>query len=99
LIVANPKKSMFVLADGTNVLVTFLLVSSLFLLWRFCNGMIDVMDKHFQTELQLTLAQSCNGIGWIFGPLAGAVVAAYGYLWPLLRKSESLQGVKTTGGH
>ena len=54
----NPKKGMFVLADGTNVLVTFLLVSSLFLLWGFCNGMIDVMDKHFQTELKLSLAQS-----------------------------------------
>jgi FHS family L-fucose permease-like MFS transporter len=52
------KKSMFVLSDGSNVLVTFLLVSSLFLLWGFCNGMIDVMDKHFQTELHLSLAQS-----------------------------------------
>jgi len=49
---------MFVLPDGRNVLVTFLLVSSLFLLWGFCNGMIDVMDKHFQQELHLTLAQS-----------------------------------------
>ena len=37
---------------------TFALVSSLFLLWGFCNGMIDVMDKHFQEELDLTLAQS-----------------------------------------
>ncbi len=37
---------------------TFALVSSLFLLWGFCNGMIDVMDKHFQEELHLTLAQS-----------------------------------------
>jgi FHS family L-fucose permease-like MFS transporter len=54
----NQKKSMFRLADGRNVFVTFLLVSSLFLLWGFCNGMIDVMDKHFQTELKLTLAQS-----------------------------------------
>ena len=54
----NNKKSMFVLADGSNVVVTFILVSSLFLLWGFCNGMIDVMDKHFQTELKLTLAQS-----------------------------------------
>jgi FHS family L-fucose permease-like MFS transporter len=54
----NNKKSMFVLADGRNMVVTFLLVSSLFLLWGFCNGMIDVMDKHFQTELKLTLAQS-----------------------------------------
>ncbi len=49
---------MFQTADGKNVFVTFALVSSLFLLWGFCNGMIDVMDKHFQQELHLTLAQS-----------------------------------------
>lgn len=44
--------------DGTSVLFTFILVSSLFLLWGFCNGLIDVMDKHFQDELSLTKAQS-----------------------------------------
>jgi len=49
---------MFVLPDGRNVLFTFILVSSLFLLWGFCNGMIDVMDKHFQEELHLSLSQS-----------------------------------------
>jgi len=49
---------MFVLRDGRNVLFTFCLVSSLFLLWGFCNGMIDVMDKHFQEELHLSLSQS-----------------------------------------
>jgi FHS family L-fucose permease-like MFS transporter len=54
----HTRGSMFVLPDGRNVAVTFILVSSLFLLWGFCNGMIDVMDKHFQSELHLTLAQS-----------------------------------------
>jgi FHS family L-fucose permease-like MFS transporter len=49
---------MFTTADGKNLAFTFVLVSSLFLLWGFCNGMIDVMDKHFQEELHLTLAQS-----------------------------------------
>ncbi len=44
--------------DGRSVAFTFSLVSSLFLLWGLCNGMIDVMDKHFQQELHLTLAQS-----------------------------------------
>jgi FHS family L-fucose permease-like MFS transporter len=44
--------------DGKNLVLTFALVSSLFLLWGFCNGMIDVMDKHFQEELHLSLAQS-----------------------------------------
>ncbi|MCX6966731.1 MAG: MFS transporter [Verrucomicrobia bacterium] len=52
------KKSMFVTGDGQNLFVTFLLISSLFLLWGFCNGMIDVMDKHFQEELHLSLSQS-----------------------------------------
>jgi FHS family L-fucose permease-like MFS transporter len=41
-----------------NLAFTFILVSSLFLLWGFCNGMIDVMDKHFQEELHLTKSQS-----------------------------------------
>src|SRR5512141_50281 len=52
------KKSMCVTDDGRNVLFTFILVSSLFLLWGFCNGLIDVMDKHFQDELGLSKAQS-----------------------------------------
>lgn len=49
---------LFTTSDGKNHFVTFALVCSLFLLWGFCNGMIDVMDKHFQNELHLTLSQS-----------------------------------------
>jgi len=52
------RKSIFVTPDGKNLAFTFVLVSSLFLLWGFLNGMIDVMDKHFQDELGLTKAQS-----------------------------------------
>ena len=52
------KKGLFVTDDGQNLAFTFILVSSLFLLWGFCNGMIDVMDKHFQDELGLTKSQS-----------------------------------------
>jgi FHS family L-fucose permease-like MFS transporter len=52
------KQGMFVTNDGKNVMFTFIIVSSLFLLWGFCNGMIDVMDKHFQEELHLNLSQS-----------------------------------------
>jgi len=52
------KQSMFVTGDGRNLMFTFILVSSLFLLWGLCNGMIDVMDKHFQDELGLTKSQS-----------------------------------------
>jgi FHS family L-fucose permease-like MFS transporter len=55
---STKKKGIFVLNDGTNLMFTFILVSSLFLLWGFCNGMIDVMDKHFQNELHLSKSQS-----------------------------------------
>lgn len=54
----TPKPGLFTLEDGRKLVLTFVLVSCLFLLWGFCNGMIDVMDKHFQEELHLTLAQS-----------------------------------------
>lgn len=52
------KKSLFELPDGRKVTFTFFLVASLFLIWGFCNGMIDTMDKHFQDQLNLTKAQS-----------------------------------------
>ncbi len=54
------KTGLFQLPDGKNMAFTFVLVSSLFLLWGLCNGMIDVMDKHFQNELNLTKSQSAN---------------------------------------
>ena len=50
------RKGLFIGDDGRNLMFTFMLVSSLFLLWGFCNGMIDVMDKHFQDELSLSKA-------------------------------------------
>ena len=52
------KQGLFTARDGKSLAFTFALVSSLFLLWGLCNGMIDVMDKHFQTELGLSKAQS-----------------------------------------
>src|SRR5436305_7042492 len=55
---SNEKKSLFIGPDGKSLLFTFILVSSLFLLWGLCNGMIDVMDKHFQEELSLSKSQS-----------------------------------------
>jgi MFS transporter, FHS family, L-fucose permease len=55
---ARTRARWFVGEDGRSLIFTFSLVSSLFLLWGFCNGLIDVMDKHFQDELHLTKAQS-----------------------------------------
>src|SRR3954466_9684858 len=79
------KSSMFVRDDGKNVLFTFMLVSSLFLLWGFCNGMIDVMDKHFQEELGLSKSQSAwvqfaHYLGYFLMSLpAGILASKLGY--------------------
>ncbi len=54
------KTGLFIGEDGKNLAFTFVLVSSLFLLWGVCNGMIDTMDKHFQDELGLTKSQSAS---------------------------------------
>lgn len=50
--------SIFKTKTGQDYTFTFILVSSLFLLWGLCNGMIDVMDKHFQDKLHLTKSES-----------------------------------------
>ena len=57
---ANAKSptKLFTTPDGRNPTLTFALVSPLFLLWGFCNGVIDVMDKQFQDLLHLRKSQS-----------------------------------------
>jgi len=55
---STPKKGLFITADGKNMFFIFALVSSLFFLWALCNGMIDVMDKHFQDFLHLNKADA-----------------------------------------
>ena len=50
--------NIFRTADGKNYLFTFILISSLFLLWGFCSGLLDNLNKHFQNSLQLSKFQS-----------------------------------------
>src|SRR5256885_16839500 len=49
---------LFRTARGENLLFTFVLLTSLFLLWGFCNGMIDILNKHFQDTLHINKEQS-----------------------------------------
>ncbi len=73
---------MFKTGDGKNYFLTFALVSTLFLLWGTCNGMIDVMDKHFQDYLHLSKAQSA----WVqFAHYLGYLLMALPASW-LARK-------------
>jgi len=71
--------------DGVNHLITFLLVCCLFCLSGLCNGMIDVLNKHFQNSLQVSKAQSALVQGtWYAGYFllalpAGMFARRYGY--------------------
>ena len=44
--------------DGTSYLMAFVLITSLFLLWGFAHGLLDVLNKHFQNILHVSKAQS-----------------------------------------
>ena len=77
--------SLFRTADGKNYVFLFLLVTSLFLLWGVCNGMIDVLNKHFQDSLHISKMQSAfvqfaNYMGYFFMALpSGMLARRYGY--------------------
>ncbi len=57
-IAASVKPGLFRTARGENLTITFILITSLFLLWGFCNGMIDILNKHFQDTLHINKEQS-----------------------------------------
>jgi FHS family L-fucose permease-like MFS transporter len=58
-------RSLFRTPDGQNYIFIFLLVSSLFLLWGFCSGLLDNLNKHFQNTLNLSKFQS-GFVQWAF---------------------------------
>ncbi len=45
-------------ASGGNLRFAFVLVTSLFFLWGFSYGLLDVLNKHFQETLDITRARS-----------------------------------------
>ena len=77
--------SLFKTADGRNLFITFALVTSLFLLWGFCNGMIDILNKHFQDSLHINkeqsgLVQFANYLAYFLMAIpAGLMARKFGY--------------------
>jgi len=76
---------MFHAADGRNLVVTFVLITTLFLLWGFCNGMIDILNKHFQDTLRINkeqsgLVQVANYLAYFLMAIpAGLIAKKFGY--------------------
>ncbi|MCX6867842.1 MAG: MFS transporter [Verrucomicrobia bacterium] len=81
----HDRGGLFRTADGTSHLTTFLLVCCLFCLSGLCNGMIDVLNKHFQNTLHVSKAQSALVQGFWYGGYfllalpAGLFARRYGY--------------------
>jgi len=77
--------SWFRTTEGKNYTFIFLLVCSLFLLWGVCNGMIDILNKHFQDSLRITKAESAfvqfaNYMGYFFMAIpSGLLAIRFGY--------------------
>ncbi|SEG04724.1 MFS transporter, FHS family, L-fucose permease [Xylanibacter ruminicola] len=51
------KNSLF-RANGTNYLVPFVLITTLFFLWGFARAILDVLNKHFQNEMHISITES-----------------------------------------
>src|SRR3954463_12482527 len=79
------KGGLFRTAQGVNLAFTFVLLTSLFLLWGFCNGMIDILNKHFQDTLHINkeqsgLVQAANYLAYFLMAIpAGLIAKRFGY--------------------
>ena len=66
-------------------LLPFVLITSLFFMWGFARAILDVLNKHFQEELSISITQSAliqgtTYLGYFLMALpAGIVITRYGY--------------------
>ena len=78
-------KGLFRTLQGENLAFTFVLLTSLFLLWGFCNGMIDILNKHFQDTLHINkeqsgLVQAANYLAYFLMAIpSGLIAKKFGY--------------------
>jgi FHS family L-fucose permease-like MFS transporter len=79
------KSSLIKSSDGTNYLIPFLLITSLFFLWGFAHSILDILNKHFQDILHVNKAQSGLVQAAVYGGYflaaipAGLFMNRYGY--------------------
>ena len=79
------KQSLVAAPGGKSYLVPFILITSLFLLWGFAHGLLDVLNRHFQGVFTMTKAESglvqfSTYIAYFLMALpAGAFMKRYGY--------------------
>ncbi|WP_321517225.1 sugar MFS transporter [uncultured Bacteroides sp.] len=83
-------KSIFSAPNGKSYLIPFILVTSLFLLWGFAHGLLDVLNKHFQGTFHMSKAESglvqfSTYIAYFVMAIpAGIFMKKYGYKWGII---------------
>lgn len=76
---------LFRTADGRNYLMPFVLITSLFFLWGFAHGILDVLNKHFQDAFEMSKTRSALVQAMVYGGYflmalpAGRIIRRYGY--------------------
>lgn len=79
------KRSLVAAPGGGSYWLPFVLITSLFLLWGFAHGLLDVLNKHFQGVFTMSKAESglvqfSTFIAYFLMALpAGAFMRRYGY--------------------
>lgn len=70
---------------GKNYVLPFVLITTLFFLWGFARAILDVLNKHFQDELHISITQSSliqvtTYLGYFIMAIpAGMFIQRYGY--------------------
>lgn len=71
--------------NGISYLVPFVLITTLFFLWGFARAILDVLNKHFQNTLDISITESSmiqvtTYLGYFLMAIpAGLFISRYGY--------------------
>ena len=71
--------------EGHNYLVPFLIISSLFFMWGFAHGILEVLNPHFQESFHISKAMSSLTQAAVYGAYflmalpAGWIIRKWGY--------------------
>lgn len=82
---SKSRRSLVAAPGGGSYLFPFVLITSLFLLWGFAHGLLDVLNKHFQSVFTMSKAESglvqfSTYIAYFLMALpAGAFMRRWGY--------------------
>lgn len=86
----SDKNSLLRALNGTNYLVPFVLITSLFFLWGFAHSLLDVLNKHFQDILGISRSESglvqfaLYGGYAVMAVPAGLIMKRFGYKFGIL---------------